>query len=244
MGFIIIFAITLMLYSSINTVLQPNMGRFNPERTKFIDQFGDNLLYRGNMPLVRVNVPVVHKKFALDEVIASMVLPSSMNAPVNPKVKAPSSLPKQYFFINFSLLTKFGRESAAYHIEEHFFNNNPAGKLIHYELHKLLFKGVISRDVGRIYDEVIVELRQQLISTNNSPRIIYLHCKAGLDRTGTVIAGYAMRYLGYSYEEAIAININQGLRRAPDFYGIMGIQDYARYLRDTIGIETIGKIPD
>lgn len=46
-----------------------------------------------------------------------------------------------------------------------------------------------------------------------------------------------MKYLGYSYNKAISINITQGLCRAPDFYATIGIKEYARYLRDTIGIK-------
>lgn len=173
-----------------------------------------------------------------------MVSPSSRNTPLNPTVTAPTTIPHPHLFVNFNLLTEFAGEGAAFEIEDHFFMNNPVGNLIHYELHKLLMKGLITRNLGRIYDEVITDLRQQLTSPANAPKIIYVHCKAGLDRTGTVIAGYAMKYLGYSYNEAIAINITQGLSRAPDFYATIGIKEYARYLSDTIGIKTIGKVPD
>ncbi len=173
-----------------------------------------------------------------------MVSPSSRNTPVNPKATAPTTIPDPHLFVDFSLLTKFREEGIAFDIEDHFFMNNSAGNLVHYELHKLLMKGLVLRDVGPIYDQVVTDLHQRLLSTGNSPRIIYLHCKAGIDRTGAVIAGYAMRYLGYSYNEAIAINISQGLNRAPDHYSTIGIKYYARYLRDTIGIKTIGKIPD
>jgi len=245
LGLIFICAIAPLLYSlSINIALQSNMGRFHPDRTRFIDQVGNNLLYRGNVPIIRVNVPTAHKTFALNEIIASMVSPSGRNSPVNPKATAPDSIPNPYLFVDFSLLNKSGRDRAAWGIEKHFFINRPMDKLIHYELHQLLFKGVIMRDVGRIYDQVITALRQQLETTSKLPRIIFLHCKAGLDRTGTITAGYAMKYLGYSYNEAIGINITQGLSRAPDFYATMAAKNYARYLRDTIGIKTIGEIPD
>jgi len=194
--------------------------------------------------LYRGNIPILHKKFSQTEVLASMVSPSSRNTPVNPKATAPTSISDPHLFIDFSLLTKFGEEGIAFDIEDHFFMNNSRGNLIHYELHKLLMKGLVLRDVGPIYDQVITDLRQQLLSTGNFPRIIYIHCKAGIDRTGAIIAGYSMRYLGYSYNKAIAINISQGLNREPDYYSTIGIKYYARYLRDTIGIKTIGKIPD
>lgn len=236
-GFIIIVAMALIYNISTDTKSQSTIGTFQPDRTRFIDQVGDNLLYRGN-------IPILHKKFARTEVLASMISPSSRNTPVNPKATAPTSIPDPHLFVDFSLLNTFGEEDTAFHIEGHFFMNNSVGILIHYELHKLLMKGLILRDVGPIYDQVITDLHQQLLSTGSSPRIIYVHCKAGIDRTGAVIAGYAMRYLGYSYNEAIAINITQGISRRPDFYSTIGIKHYARYLRDTIGIKTIGKIPD
>jgi hypothetical protein len=53
-----------------------------------------------------------------------------------------------------------------------------------------------------------------------------------------------MKYLGYSYKDAMAINLNQGLSRAPDYYSSLGIKHYARYLKDIAGIKTIGDVAD
>ncbi len=237
LGFIIICAIALIVYSSTETIWQSEITIFHPDRTRFIDQVGDNLLYRGNLPLIE-------KRFALSELVTSMISTASRNNPLNPEAVAPTTLPDPYTLVDFSLLNNFGAEGDASRIEDQYFVDNPEGKLIHYQLYKQLFKGIVLRDIGQRYDEVITDLRQQLLITSDSPRIIYLHCKAGLDRTGSITAGYAMKYLGYSYKEAQAINLTQGLSRAPDYYSSIGIKHYARYLRDVAGVKTIGDIAD
>ena len=237
LGLILICAIALILYTSNASLWQSEITTFHPDRIRFIDQVGDNLLYRGN-------VPIIEQRFALADLVSSMLSRTSRKSPLNPEAKALTTLPDRYYLVDFSLLNNFGAEGAASRIEAQYFVDNPTGELIHYQLYKRLFKGIVLRDVGRRYDEVVTDLRQQLLSTSDSPRIIYLHCKAGLDRTGSITAGYAMKYLGYSYKDAMAINLNQGLSRAPDYYSSLGIKHYARYLKDIAGIKTIGDVAD
>lgn len=204
LGFILIFALALISYSCSAKILQSEIATFRPDRTRFIDQVGDNLLYRGN-------IPIIDKRFAMNELVESMLSHASRTSAVNPEAMTPISLSVRYHMVDFSLLNSFGAEGTASRIEDQYFADNPTGKLIHYQLYKRLFKGIVLRDVGRRYDEVVSDLRQQLLSTSDSPRIIYLHCKAGVDRTGSITAGYAMKYLGYSYKDALAINLTQGL---------------------------------
>ncbi|SMN13009.1 hypothetical protein BHECKSOX2_1580 [Bathymodiolus heckerae thiotrophic gill symbiont] len=210
--------------------------KLSPERTKFVDQIGNNLLYRGSLP-------IENKQFILQKTLDSMVLESSRKTPVNKALVAPKTLPKLNNFIDFNLLTALkSSEKADFNIENDFFSKNPKlGKLIHYDVNVLFIKGITTGKVGELIDPVITDLRAQLSKVEDTPRIIYVHCEAGLDRTGATIAGYAMRYLKYSYIDALALNVTLGLRE-PQSYARLAIKLYAIYLRDVIGIKTIGKI--
>lgn len=210
--------------------------KLSPERTKFVDQIGNNLLYRGSLP-------IANKQFIFQRVLDSMVLEGSRKTPVNKTLVAPSTLPESSYFIDFNLLTKINpSEKSDFNVENDFFLKNPKlGKLVHYDVDAIFIKGLLTGDVGKLVDPVIIALYAQLSEVRDTPYIIYLHCEAGLDRTGTITAGYAMRYLKYSYVDALDLNVMLGLRE-PNRYGRLGINLYATYLKDVIGIKTIGKI--
>lgn len=208
-----------------------------PSRTKFVDQIGNNLLYRGSLP-------IDSKQFVLQKVLDSMLSQGSRATPVNKTLVAPDTLPKSNYFIDFSLLTKVVPvEKAQYNIENDFFLQNPkVGKLVHYDIDVLFIKGLISKTVGKLIDPVVVNLHAQLSEQAvGSSRIIYVHCEMGVDRTGALISGYAMRYLKYSYKDALALNAKLQLRN-PNNFAQLAIKLYAKYLKDIIGIKTIGDI--
>lgn len=206
------------------------------EKTKFIDQVGNNLLYRGNIPLYK-------KQFALVNVLDSMVSESSRETPVNKALVAPSVLPDLNYFVDFNLLTKLNpKEKVDFNIEKKFFSKNQyLGKIIHHDVDALFTRGIVTGKVGKLVDQVITDLRIQVSKSGDTPRIIYVHCEAGLDRTGAVIAGYTMRYLEYSYVDALALNATLGLRD-PNSSAKLAIKLYALYLKNVIGIKTIGDI--
>lgn len=210
--------------------------QFFINRTKFVDQIGENLLYRGSLP-------IDNKQFVLQEVLDSMVSQESRKMPVNKALVAPNTLPQSNYFIDFNLLTKIlPKERADFNVENNFFSQNPkAGELVHHDADVLFAEGILIGKVGKFIDPVIVDLYNQLSKKENNPRIIYVHCEAGLDRTGAIVSGYAMRYLKYSYKDALALNSTLELRN-PNSSAQLAIKLYAKYLQNVIGIKTIGNI--
>ena len=245
---IVLFAIMTSSCSTINakedahhnyTLVTQGPGEnrsLSQEKTKFVDQVGNNLLYRGNIPLDK-------KQFALVDVLDSMVSENSQKTPVNKALVAPNALPELNYFVDFNLLTKLNpKEKADFNVEKNFFSKNQGlGKIIHHDVDALFIHGIVTGTVGKLVDQVITDLRTQVSKPEDTPRIIYVHCEAGLDRTGAVIAGYAMRYLDYSYVDALALNATLGLRD-PNSSAELAIKLYAIYLNGVIGIETIGDI--
>jgi|GEM_PF-2513452 len=245
-----IFIMLLFTLSSCNITGSPNKDstpsllsqgthlELAPERTKFVDKIGSALLYRGSLP-------INNGQFDFQATLDSMVTDSSKKTPVNTKTVAPETLPESFYFIDFNLLAiNSTSEHTHLNIEEAFFKENPTlGKVIHHDVNALFLKGLTTGKTGQIIDTVIEDLHDRLtyLEEDQKPRIIYVHCEAGLDRTGAVIAGYAMRYLGYSYIDALAINHMLDLRD-PNGFAKEAIKLYAKYLKDTIGINTIGKI--
>ncbi|MFI5334014.1 MAG: tyrosine-protein phosphatase [Chlamydiales bacterium] len=71
--------------------------------------------------------------------------------------------------------------------------------------------------------------------------VIYLHCRAGKDRTGEAAACYLMQYKNYSYKDAVALN-KQIAKRDLRCLSMNAIRWYAFYLRDIEKMSWIGEI--
>lgn len=205
-------------------------------RTKFIDSIGNNYLYRGSLP-------IENKNFALQEVLISMISEESRKTPVNKSLAAPLFFPEPIFLVDFNLLFSANpHEKDDIDIEKNFFLKYPEiGEFVHYDANAIFIEGLSTGKVGELIDHAIVNLRTRLSDVNNEPLIIYVHCEAGLDRTGVITAGYAMRYLEYSYTEAFAINATLDLRDQ-NATAKIATKLYAKYLEDVVGIKTIGDI--
>jgi len=62
-------------------------------------------------------------------------------------------------------------------------------------------------------------------ASTDLPRVVYVHCEGGKDRTGELIGSYYLRHLGWSYEKVLATNygyagrpIGQQNQRALQWY--------------------------
>lgn len=74
-------------------------------------------------------------------------------------------------------------------------------------------------------DELITELREQ-IHGGETDKIVYIHCSAGVDRTGYVAGAYKMKYFNTSFRDVLSENIEvlKGLRKHMHFNAQNGLQ--------------------
>lgn len=71
------------------------------------------------------------------------------------------------------------------------------------------------------------------------PTCIYFHCASGKDRTGTVAAAYAMKYLNYSWHDAMCSNVD--VITDLDYSLVIYYMWFAEYLK-TKGYSNIGDV--
>ena len=89
-------------------------------------------------------------------------------------------------------------------------------------------------------DEARVQRVFEIIAAPESGRV-FVHCKDGVDRTGTVVALYRMSREGWTPGDALAEAERQGMRRI-QYWMRDYVEDYGRRLRDTDS-EAAGRQP-
>ena len=213
-------------------------SQFKSDTVHFVDYHTKtgNYIFRGNMPLI-------NNSFAYDQL---------MNTIRNiVKNKLHRTLPSDTFLIDISLINPVIEEQDLKR-ESLFFKQNPdKGILINHPIYGALtspnsYPEELRKELEQIpslgHLSRLVENINELIDTKNSKaQIIYVHCEAGHDRTGEVIAAYQMRYAQISYECAYS-NANKIAGRLISGYSQSGLQWYAYYLKDIKNIKTIGDI--
>jgi len=75
-------------------------------------------------------------------------------------------------------------------------------------------------DIPKAMDEI----RSLLETSNTLPLIIYIHCEAGMDRTGEVSGSYYLKYLGWTFQEALWYDNNCIENRDIEFASKNGLQ--------------------
>eukprot|EP01094_Clydonella_sp_ATCC50884_P002781 TRINITY_DN12129_c0_g1_i1.p1 TRINITY_DN12129_c0_g1~~TRINITY_DN12129_c0_g1_i1.p1 ORF type:complete len:195 (+),score=17.44 TRINITY_DN12129_c0_g1_i1:129-713(+) len=102
-------------------------------------------------------------------------------------------------------------------LEESFFSEHPAlGEFVHWPIIGNLLPPMAVGEPKRsemalnldgwAFDHLpsrIPMLNKRLLSAGNSSVIIYIHCEAGMDRTGEVSGSYYIGYLGWSFQRAL-----------------------------------------
>lgn len=90
---------------------------------------------------------------------------------------------------------------------------------------------------------LIGQIRGLIEGSGNTERdvVIYVHCRAGKDRTGEAAACYMMQYQGYSYQQAV-IFCRQIAGRKLRGPSVNAMRWHAYYLRDICHFPTIGCI--
>lgn len=88
---------------------------------------------------------------------------------------------------------------------------------------------------------LMVQLHKIMQSSCGRPYLIYMHCRAGKDRTGEASAAYLMQFKGVSYADAFGLNEKIADRPLHE-ERLNALRWYAFYLRDVLHIPTVGPI--
>lgn len=87
-------------------------------------------------------------------------------------------------------------------------------------------------DVDRL-DALLKELHEEIHGKKGGvPRVVFMHCSAGMDRTGLVAGAYKMKYLGWSMKEVLKENSGfGGPRKEMMFNALNGLKWYCLGIR-------------
>ncbi|MEJ2921630.1 hypothetical protein, partial [Bordetella avium] len=156
--------------------------------------------YTPHTYLLRGNSPIRNGSFDAAALLASL--------------KAVAPLPSRFYMIDVSLTSDLlPHEFADKKVEaEYWRQHSQAGRLISHPVFGAVtspddFPDVPRRKISALpgvdrLPELLAALHQEM--SECTPTVIYVHCEAGKDRTGEVIAAYSMQYLRLSYRDALA----------------------------------------
>jgi len=207
---------------------------FNPDRCKLIDQTKPgalpsnhtNYLFRGDLPLDD------NGDFAWEQ----------MNATFHDIVP---TMDQHYVMIDLSFLNKF--ELLDEEAEKRYFRQNPQhGEYINWPIWGNAMMPDFFDESQRTqmsidlpnwqHDDLpskIPELNSMLYTDYNVTTVIYIHCEAGMDRTGEISGSYYIRYLGWSFEDALYYDDHAIEDRNIHVASRNGFQWYCYYLDNT-----------
>lgn len=219
----------------IDTVTSRKAQNFNPEMVYLMDQGSGVYLFRGNMPQMNGFFDYSDLTARITEILAEQHI----------------ELPSNYFLLDLSFLHE-PDESTAIEIEQDWFLVNPAtGGLWANPLRGTLFDPIyipacVRNLMIEYYDfdglkTLIPHIRNLMEQAAEREVVIYMHCSLGKDRTGEAAASYLMQYKGYSYADAVALD-DKIAGRSVGHIHLNAIRWYAFYLRDFLGITTVGPI--
>lgn len=210
-------------------------GDFNPNLLNLVDENGGTYLFRGNLP-------ENDGSFCYSDLIASM------NASLAPMGK---SLSENVQLLDLSFLN-YVAEAEMVEIEKKWFKANADsgqfwldslyGALINpCDLSDWLRKFILKHHDVDGLKALMTQLKSKMDAQNETDCAIYMHCNAGKDRTGEAAACYLMQFKGYSYDEAIQLDLQIADRPLRDL-SVNAMRWYAFYLRDVMNLVSIGTI--
>ncbi|EGD76008.1 hypothetical protein PTSG_00716 [Salpingoeca rosetta] len=208
-------------------------GSFDPNRLRFIkavhvpEYNHYNMLFRGDLPITK------NRTFAYDELTTTMRKAA--------KEAANLTLPSKFYLIDLSLLDPL--EFPDQIVEENFFKKNPdlgqyinwltVGDVVHPDslgpkLREKMARNLTNWQLDKLPTRM-AEIDQFLGVQRDIPHIIYIHCEAGMDRTGEMSGSYYMHALNMTFQHALAID-NSLETRNISIYSQNAFQWYCYFL--------------
>jgi len=216
-----------------------------PDRTRFLDYSSTtgNFLFRGSEP---VNNGV----FLYNDLVASMQAAAA---------NASLVLPAKFVLIDYSFLDpELPKEFSDWNTERLYFEANPqvgtfAPWPIVGSLQSPAFYNLTERQQKAItlpdweWDKVPdleATLHKLLLTKDSSglPLVVYIHCEAGVDRTGEVSGAYMMQYLNANYTYVMAYDYSiegRDIETASEW----GVQWYCLYLHWGLNYDSVPDCP-
>eukprot|EP01129_Flabellula_baltica_P005012 TRINITY_DN1786_c0_g1_i1.p1 TRINITY_DN1786_c0_g1~~TRINITY_DN1786_c0_g1_i1.p1 ORF type:complete len:260 (-),score=48.43 TRINITY_DN1786_c0_g1_i1:25-747(-) len=187
---------TLITCLTLTLILQVAQS-FSIDRVRLIDTHGKNVIFRGNEP-------VSSKTFLyqnLTDAIRQVAHESNI-----------TSLTGDFYLIDYSLLLL---ERSDINTEKAFWDKNgDKGMYVsHPTVGSVLNPDWFGKDIIKFMVEDIgsfdrlpsamKHLKGYLEMEKDVPVVVYVHCEAGKDRTGEMSGSYYMKYLGWSFNQAL-----------------------------------------
>lgn len=218
-----------------NLAAADNPVNFDSRKVFLLDQESNVYLFRGNLPLMDGYFDYSDLTNRVRQILAEQQI----------------ELSSDYQLIDLSLLHKryYSVETA---VEKDWFAANP--QMGSFRLHPLYgcttnplsVPSLMRYYMTKCYDfdglnSFMKELRKLMEQTSERDMVIYMHCDEGKDRVGEAAACYLMQYKGFSYLDALVHNFRIARRHVqkPQYNAVRW---YAFYLRDVLGMTTIGPI--
>lgn len=165
--------------------------------------------------LFRGNVPVADNKTFQYNELKAIFLKKALEKNI--------TLDDDFYLIDISLLDRIDEiTKRPLHTEETFFKSNPElGEVINWapiigneltnpkKLNEKRRKELVeSGDWDHDHFRYRVDKMHEMLGGSNrtKPVVIYLHCIAGVDRTGEMSGGYYMKYLNWTYVETLTFD--------------------------------------
>lgn len=208
---------------------------FDPSLLYLLDQNGGTYFFRGNLPQI-------------DDEFCYGPLLSAMNTEL---AKINKSLSHNVQLLDLSLLN-YGSETPLIEVEQDWLSAN--ADLGHFWLNSLFGARFNPCDLPQWLRNFILKhsdvdglkmltakLKAIMVEPHATDYVIYMHCNAGKDRTGEAAACYLMQYFGYSFDQAMQLDV-QIAGRELMHHSQYAICWYAFYLRDILNMSSIGLI--
>lgn len=227
--------VVIFSHHSLYDVTDRDFTNFNPQMIEMVDQKKGVNFFRGNLPQY-------DKQFLYQDLIKH----------ITESLVSKGHVPGKSYKLHTICLMNFLAEKEELDVEQEWFKaHRSAGDLY---VHPIVGSHINPIDFAKEKRSKILNHQDvdglkslmQYIKTlmdakDNTDSIIYLHCKAGIDRTGEVVACYLMQFKGYSYKQALEHNKQFAKREMPRPFR-NAVRWYAFYLKDVLNISTVGQI--